>query len=358
MAWGGGQRTRRAWEADVDTQLKALLVGCGGISAAWLDAVTKMRDVRLVGLVDIVEEAARTRAQQYGLQDAAARTDVAGALRELSPDIVFNCTVPEAHLEVTLAALGAGCHVLSEKPMADSMEHARTMVEAARASGKLLAAMQNRRYLEPIRRCRAFLESGRAGPLTTLNSDFYIGAHFGGFRDHMPHVLLLDMAIHTFDAARFLSGADPVAVYCHEWNPAGSWYDRDASAVAVFEMTGGVVYTYRGSWCSEGLPTSWEAEWRAVGSRGSVLWDGGEGFRAQVVAGTAGFHSEYEDVALPPHDAGEKTGGHAGLIADFVRCVREGRTPETVCTDNIQSLAMVFGAIQSAETGERVRIEV
>src|SRR6266581_2652143 len=72
-----------------------------------------------------------------------------------------------------------------------------------------------------------------------------IGAHFEGFRQHMRHVLLLDMAIHTFDAARLLTGADPVSVYCKEWNPVGSWYDHDASAVAFFEMTNGIVYTYR-----------------------------------------------------------------------------------------------------------------
>ncbi|MDP9383427.1 MAG: Gfo/Idh/MocA family oxidoreductase [Chloroflexota bacterium] len=338
-------------------ELKAVLVGCGGISTAWLDPVTKMQDVRLVGLVDIVEEAARKRAEQYGLQDAVTGTDLRTVLRDTDPDIVFNCTIPEAHLEVTLTALGHGCHVLSEKPMADSMENARRMVEAAEESGKLFAVMQNRRYAEPIRRLRAFLEWGQVGPLTTLNSDFYIGAHFGGFRDHMPHVLLLDMAIHTFDAARFISGADPVAVYCHEWNPAGSWYDRDASAVAVFEMTGGLVYTYRGSWCAEGLQTSWEAEWRAIGPGGSVLWDGHEGFRSQVVAETGGFQSKYADVALPPHDAQGETGGHGGLIRDFVGYVREGRTPGTVCTDNIKSLAMVFGAIESAETGRRVEIE-
>ena len=67
------------------------------------------------------------------------------------------------------------------------------------------------------------------------------------------------MAIHTFDMARFISGADPVAVYCKEWNPSGSWYDHDASAIAIFEMTGGIVYTYRGSWCAEGLNTTWES---------------------------------------------------------------------------------------------------
>ena len=44
-------------------------------------------------------------------------------------------------------------------------------------------------------------------------------------------------------------------------------------------------------------------------------------------------------------------GGHAGLIRDFLTCVETGRTPETICSDNIHSLEMVFGAIQSAETG-------
>ena len=97
----------------------------------------------------------------------------------------------------------------------------------------------------------------------------------------MPHVLLVDMAIHTFDTARYISGADPVSVYCKEWNPAGSWYERDSSAIAIFEMSNGLVYTYRGSWCSEGLNTTWESDWRIVGQNGSLKWDGGQGFAAQ-----------------------------------------------------------------------------
>ena len=115
----------------------------------------------------------------------------------------------------------------------------------------------------------------------------------------MEHVLLLDMAIHTFDAARLIAGADPVAVYCKEWNPPGSWYDHDASAVAVFEMSGGIVYTYRGSWCAEGLNTSWECDWRVIGTQGSVTWDGAEAFSAQVISETGAFRSEYDDVEIP-----------------------------------------------------------
>ena len=175
----------------------------------------------------------------------------------------------------------------------------------------------------------------------------------------MAHVLLLDMAIHTFDAARYISGTDPVSVYCKEWNPAGSWYDRDSSAVAIFEMTDGLVYTYRGSWCSEGLRTTWECDWRIIGQQGSILWHGDERMQAEVLDGDEGFFRPVKAVEIPADNVpANKTGGHAGVIRDFIDCVRTGGTPETTASDNIKSLAMVFGAIKSAETGRTVDIEI
>ncbi|MFO7632464.1 MAG: Gfo/Idh/MocA family oxidoreductase, partial [Caldilinea sp.] len=173
----------------------------------------------------------------------------------------------------------------------------------------------------------------------------------------MPHVLLLDMAIHTFDAARLIAAADPLAVYCHEWNPTGSWYAQDASAVAIFEMSEGVVFTYRGSWCAEGLRTAWESDWRIVGTRGSVRWDGADGFQAEVVAESSAFFSTMRAVEMSPLAAGARISGHAGAIHEFVECVRTGATPETVAADNIKSLAMVFSAIESATRRARVEID-
>jgi predicted dehydrogenase len=341
----------------MSTPLRIVLVGCGGMSRAWLKAATAIEGVEVAGLVDIVADAARARQDEFGLSGALTGTDLEAVLKQVQPDVVFDVTVPEAHTETTLTALRHSCHVLGEKPMADSMDNARRMVEAAQRAGKLYAVIQNRRYTTPIRRAREFLRSGQIGDLTTVNCDFYIGAHFGGFRDRMKHVLLLDMAIHTFDQARFLTGADPVAVeYCREWNPRGSWYDHDASAIAVFELQSGIVFTYRGSWCSEGLNTTWESAWHFVGANGSARWDGGDGFQAQTPAEESGFLRAQRDLALPEFDTAGLDAGHASLIEQFVACVREGRTPETVCTDNIKSLAMVFGAIEAAETGRRVDI--
>lgn len=327
------------------------------MSRAWLEAATEVPDqAQVVGLADLVEENARKRAEEFRLADAVVGADFEEVLDRTQPDIVFDCTVPEAHYPVSLGALRRGCHVLVEKPLADTLDHARELVRAAEEQNRLFAVIQNRRYESRSRRIRRLIASEGLGPLTTANADFYIGAHFGGFREQMRHVLLVDMAIHTFDIARFFTGADPVAVYAHEWNPEGSWYAHGASAMCIFEMTGGVVFNYRGSWSSEGCHTTWESAWRFVGSRGSATWDGEDDFRAERVAGAGGFYTEKEPVALPEPSPEDKVGGHRGLIHDFIRCVRTGDTPETAGADNIKSLAMVMAAVESAETGRRVEI--
>lgn len=336
--------------------VRAVLVGCGGMSREWLNAAKQISDLQIVGLVDIVEEMAQKRAAEYELYHVVVGSDLTAVLNKTQPDVIFNCTIPEAHVSVAIEALAHGCHVLGEKPLADSMTHAHVILEAARRAHKTYAVTQNRRYHAGTRRLQAFLKTETLGPLTTVNSDFYLAPHFGGFREQMRHVLLLDMAIHTFDAARFLTGADPLAVYCKEWNPAGSWYRHDASAIAIFEMTNGIVYTYRGSWCAEGLPTSWQASWRIVGRNGSVLWDGNENMQAQIVAQPGGFITKYQDVAIAPYTSSEDTNGHLSLLREFLLCLQTGEIPETIADDNIKSLAMVFGAIESAETGKRVSI--
>jgi len=341
--------------------LRAVLVGCGGISGAWFNPLKDMPQVKLVGLVDLVEESAHKRAVEFGLPDAVISTDLEMTLSQLQPDIVFNCTVPAAHYATTLTALQHGCHILGEKPLADSMESAREMVAAAVTSGKIFAVMQNRRYLEPVRRIRQFVEGDSLGQLTTVNCDFYLGPHFGGFRDQMAHVLLMDMAIHTFDQARFMTHLDPVSVFCKEWNPPGSWYAQDASAVAIFTMvdpkTGEeVIFTYRGSWCAEGLPTSWESEWRVVCVNGTLQWDGAGEMIAETALHTGEFMSAKEIVAIPPYTTDDLFQGHASCIREFVESLQIGAIPNTICTDNIKSLSMVFAAIESAETGKVIKI--
>ena len=134
-------------------------------------------------------------------------------------------------------------------------------------------------------------------------------------------------------------------------------YDFDASAMAIFDMTDGIVFNYRGSWCSEGLNTSWQCQWRIVGEKGTVTWDGEDGLEAQTVAGSDGKNSTLKDHSIPTDGISpDKIGSHGGIIREFLRCVRTGETPETTARDNLKSLAMVDGAVQSAGNNSVVSI--
>jgi predicted dehydrogenase len=339
-------------------KLTAVLVGCGSVSKAWLKPALLDPDLTVAGLVDLNKDTAVERAEEFGL-DAYTDTDLKTVLEQTKPDLIFNCTVPQAHAQVTLEALEYGCHVFVEKPLADSMENGHKMIAAAEKAGKLLGVMQNRRYNPYIRSLVSFLQTQELGAVTTVNCDFYIGAHFGGFRETMEHVLLLDMAIHTFDAARLITGADPVSVFCHEWNPKGSWYEYDASAIVLFEMTNDIVYTYRGSWCSEGMNTAWESEWRIVCEKGTAAWDGKETIKAEKAGEGDRLTRECIDTEIEIRsDPSVQQGGHEGAVREFLACVREGRIPETAGSDNIKSLAMVFSAIESAESGKKIDISL
>jgi predicted dehydrogenase len=341
-------------------KLNAVLCGCGAMSKGWLRAIkeTPALDdaIAIKGLVDLNTEVAQALAAEFGLVDAVIGTDLNDVIAQTGADVVFDVVIPAARLAVVSAALKAGCHVLSEKPMATSLAEGAALIDLAAEAGKVHAIIQNRRFISGVRRMRRFVESGAIGDLTGIHCDFFIAPHFGGFREEMDNVLLLDMAIHTFDAARYVAGKKPLAVYCVEKNPKGSWYRHGASANATFEFADDVVFTYRGSWCAEGERTSWESEWRLVGSKGMLTWDGAENFSAATSGAEPGLLHGFAPVEVPGPEHDEETHGHASVIASFIEAIRSGKRPETASSDNIRSLAMVFGAIESARTGKRVEI--
>jgi len=334
--------------------MRTVVVGAGGISNAWFPPL-KQENVLVAAVVDLNLENARNQVGKYELA-AETSTDLAAMLRKHRPDFVVDLTIPEAHCGVTCAALRAGFPVIGEKPMAASMAAARRMVRAADKRGKLYMVSQSRRWDAKHDVLQRSVLSGAIGTLTTMNCDFYIGAHFGGFRDEMPSPLILDMAIHHFDLARFFSAADPVAVYAKEFNPQGSWYKGDVAASCIFEMSNGLLFTYRGSWCAEGCHTSWNGDWRLIGDQGTLVYEKDQTPRGQVVTGSEGFHRPLADVPVPAQTL-QYTGMH-GALREMLEFLRTGKRPQTECHDNIKSLAMVFAAIESSAKGRRVPIRV
>lgn len=332
---------------DDGTPLRVVVVGAGGMGRAWLNTVEQSPQVKLAGIVDLDLDAARAAAAAIGRPDLPVGTGTTALAADVGARAVINVTVPAAHHPVTAEALAAGLPVLGEKPVASTVSQGLSLAAAAELSGQLFMVSQSRRYNRQLFEAKRLASS--LGSVGIVSAEFFKAPRFGGFRDAMDHPLLLDMAIHQFDMARFLLDADPVSVFCEEYNPSWSWYRGDAGASAIFEMTGGERFVFTGSWCSPGHETSWNASWRISGELGTVLWDG-DNEPAVESAGSAG--------SAPSSGPGPGPGQEiAGSLRDFVAALRTGSTPMGQVHRNIMSLAMVEAAVLSAATGTRVSVD-
>jgi predicted dehydrogenase len=323
--------------------IRIIQVGAGLMGRSWLQVIGESEQTELVGLVDLNTDVARQAADASGFPGVA----VAGSLEELFDRVdaqaVLNVTVPLAHASISNTALLHGLPVLCEKPLAETVSQGLSMIAAAELSGQLLMVSQSRRYWRNLSAFRQ--QIAQLGPIGTVDCALFKAPHFGGFREEMPFPLLIDMAIHQFDLARDLTGSEPVAVYCNSYNPGWSWYAGDAAAQVLFEFAGGSRFGFSGSWCSPGLETSWNGEWRVSGQGGSAIWDGDHEPRAADVDG--------RPIPATVRDEPEQI---AGSLAEFLAALESGAIPSGEAHSNVLSLAMVEAAIRSADEGRRVLI--
>lgn len=335
---------------------KVVVVGCGGMSHEWIKYALECSDCDIVALVDVFIDNAKKIKQEFNLQ-CPVFDNLKEAIINTKANLVFDVTIPASHMQVVTEAMRLGCNVMGEKPMASSILEAKEILTVQNETKKMYSVMQNRRFIKNIRAFRSIVQSGQIGNAGMVCAEFFLGPHFGGFRDVMDSPLILDMAIHTFDQARFITGSDPVSVYCHEFNTASSWYKGNASAICIFEFSDNSVFCYRGSWSSEGCPTSWESAWRVTGSKGTAIWDGNSLPYAEVIKplDTNSFINAYEKIESDLNWNGRE--GHAGCLDEMFLALKEGREAETDCRDNFQSILMVYGAIESAKTGKKVLLD-
>jgi predicted dehydrogenase len=326
---------------------RTIVVGAGNMGRKWLRTVAAHPATTPVGLVDLdVELARRVADAETGDGFLAVGASLDELARETSADVVIDATVPAAHRSVTTTALRLGLAVLGEKPAAPTLAEAIALAALAEATGGVFVVSQSRRFNRQLVAVRRFLDEG--GRVGELSARFFRGPRFGGFRDEMASPLVVDMAIHLFDIARWLSGGTPVAVYARETNPPWSWYRGAASARAIVEFDGGIDFAFDGSWAGLGLDTSWNGDWRLTTDRGTVAWNGDD--PAVVQAGR-------EDPVLtiePAADAGESL---AGSLGAFVASLDAGTVADNEIHDNLRSLSIVEAVLASSASGERVLVD-
>ncbi|MFI7068865.1 Gfo/Idh/MocA family protein [Micromonospora sediminicola] len=320
------------------------MAGAGAHGMRWIEALRNTQGAELVGIVDTdAARAAQARARLAA--EVPVGSDLLVVASAAGADAIVNVTPPQAHHEVTLAALASGLPVLGEKPMAATLAEALQLVAASAHYERLFMVSQSYRYNRNLGRLRRHVEA--LGAIGTVSAELYRAVRPGGFREAMVHPFLVEMAVHLFDSARFLLRRDPVAVYCDAFRPDWSWYDGAAAAAAVFEMTGGTRLVCHGSWCADGEQTPWDGRWLISGQRGTASWDGRGVPRVDLGDGMAPSDAA-ADVDAPQGNLLELA------LREFLGAVRTGQPPQSTGADNVMSLAMVHAALASATTGQRV----
>ena len=136
------------------------LIGCGTISPQYLKNLSRYPGVEVVACADIVIERARGKAEKFRVAQSGS-TDKLLADPDLG--LVINLTPPRAHAEVSLAAIAAGKHVYSEKPLAVAREDGEAILEAARRKGVTVGCAPDTFLGGGIQTCRKLIDEGQIG---------------------------------------------------------------------------------------------------------------------------------------------------------------------------------------------------
>ena len=141
------------------------LIGAGNISDEYLTSLTSYPDIEVIGVADLDLARAEGQAAKYGVPFAGAVAELL-ALEEL--ELVVNLTIPAAHAEVSMAAVAAGKHVWSEKPLTVDRASAEKLLEAAAQQGVTVGGAPDTILGDGIQTSHRLLESGRIGTAQTL----------------------------------------------------------------------------------------------------------------------------------------------------------------------------------------------
>lgn len=142
--------------------VKIAMIGVGAISGIYLDNITQVfSEIELIGVCDLVRERAEEAKEKYGIPKIYDSMNDAFADPEV--DIVLNLTRPYEHFDVTKAALEAGKHVYSEKPLGASFEEGVELVKLAEKKGLMLGGAPDTFLGAGIQTCRKLIDDGFIG---------------------------------------------------------------------------------------------------------------------------------------------------------------------------------------------------
>jgi len=338
------------------------IVGCGGVAQArHLPALVKMKDVHIAAVCDMNEKLVRDVARKYRI--AGCYSDFSEMLAKEKLDIVDITVSPRAHAPLSIQAMSAGCHVLVEKPIAESVEEADEVVKVANDKGLKLCVVHNNLFAPLVLKAKAMIDEGRLGEVRGIdikcpwprtnkelaNKDHWYHKLPGGlFGEVMPHTVYL--------ARGFFGDVEPVAVHARKFTPYG-WVKTDELRV-ILDSAGGI--------CTVTISCSWAKNKVLIdiyGTKKSVRVDvinsvlteygyGEETYRSHVVENLRQGWQQFSGTASAIFSVmtGRYTTGHEALIRQFIQSMRDGTEPPVTAEEGREVVRVVEKIAKQVES--------
>lgn len=343
------------------------IVGCGRVAEErHLPALKHVPGIRVVAASDIDAERLETMARRWAIDHQF--TDYRALLARDDVDAVGILTPTGSHADIAMAALDAGKHVLVEKPLALTLNECDRLVHRAASSPCKMVVGFNLRWHRLVRRAHAFIQTGGLGPIRAVRSDytqFRLGEHAPDWHKKLElgGGVGFNEAVHHFDLWRHLLGTE-VEQVCSFIRP--SEHFEDETQVTSARLSNGALAT--GVFTFSSSPNN---ELEIYGECGRLYiscyrFDGMEFFSHSTYPGdiwdrlNKGWHAirEFPQAIAMMRRGGDFQTTFVGLWQHFVDCITRDQVSECTVEDGRQAVRIALAAVNSALSGEPVRIEV
>jgi len=340
------------------------IIGAGFISRIYLENLTKrFANTRVVAIADIMPAAAAARAEQYGVQ----ALPVPELLADPEVEIVLNLTIPAAHAEVALAAIGAGKSVYNEKPMTGTRDEGRSLLHLASERGLRVGGAPDTFLGAGLQTVRTLLDAGAIGvPVAASgamlssgheswhpNPAFYYQPGAGPMLDMGPYyvtalVTLLGPIARVGSSARATRPTRTITSQPRKGEIIT--VNTPSHIAATLDFESGVIGTLTTSFDTHDTDHSLLT---IYGLEGSIRLPDPNVFGGPVLLLRAG-KTTWEDVPLVEGYAENSRG--LG-VADMARAIREGEAHRASGELAYHVLDVMHATLESSELGRHIAIE-
>ena len=317
------------------------------------------RGAELVAVYSRDQGRADAFAETHGAK--ASYSDLGSLLADPRVDAVFIASPNSLHASQTVQAAKAGKHVLTEKPMATSVNDAAGMVKACLQNGVKLGIGFELRFHPAHLLAREVIADGAIGRIRLAHGQWGRGER--GAPEHLPRTglrawweqpelmggasVLVGLGVHVFDLFRFLLQEEITEVIALTDGQTGQQPLEHIAAISL-RLTGGTIATVM---CGRMLPDT-QNDFAIYGSDGRIagketVWEGRLG-RAEVVSASINRTETYEYDYLA---------NFVDELEDFAQAVDEDREPRATGLDGLKSALVTAAAIESAHSGRVVKVD-